>query len=210
VVDVLDRKLAQMVLVGFRGAEPDECRPFLDSIHECPIAGVWLTDADGPLGITVGNVQSPEQVRRLTRELQRASDVPLLVAVDGEGGEVIRLKPQYGFPEFPSPQTIGHRDDLAFTRAQAERLAGVLAECRINLNMGAIQSHYPLEQAIEMSVLAGADIILHANLAPHDPRIAQRTIAILRGLVRAGKLSESRVERSYERVTALKQKAGIL
>jgi beta-N-acetylhexosaminidase len=90
--DGLDLKLGQMVMVGFRGAEPDECREFLDSLAACPLAGVWLTDNDSPMGLTHGNVRSPEQVQRLTTALQEASGTPMFIAIDGEGGQIIRLK----------------------------------------------------------------------------------------------------------------------
>ena len=78
-----------------------------------------------------------------------------------------------------------------------------------DLNMGAIQAHYPLDEAIALAVQAGADIILHANIQPYDPAIAARTIAILRGLIESGRVSETRVEQSFRRVMSLKQKLGL-
>jgi beta-N-acetylhexosaminidase len=76
-----------------------------------------------------------------------------------------------------------------------------------DLNMGAIQAHYALEQSIELCIAAGADVIVHANVMQYDPQIATKTIAILRGLVQAGRLSEVRVEQSYERIMTLKRRA---
>jgi beta-N-acetylhexosaminidase len=343
----LDEMLGQMVMVGFRGAEPEECRGFLDSLRHCPPAGVWLTDNDSPLGWTHGNIRSPEQLRRLTTELQAASAIPLFVAIDAEGGQVIRLKEKYGFPAFPSPQHLGERDDPDFTRAEAQRLAATLQACGINfnfapvldvnvnpanpiigsrerslsadprvvarhaaafveahhragilcagkhfpghgssqtdshkgmvdvtgswsedellpyrslidaglldavltahvyirsldpvhpatlspdivggllrqrmgfhglvftddINMGAIQAHYPLENSIELCVAAGADVVLHANIDPHDPAIVAHTIDILRRLVAGGRLSEARVAESVGRVMRLKRHIGLL
>lgn len=361
--DALDAQLAQMVMVGFRGAEPDECREFLDSLGECPLGGVWLTDNDSPMGWTHGNVRSPEQLQRLTAALREASGAPLFIAIDGEGGQIIRLKQRYGFPAFPSARELGDRNDLSHTGAEARRLASLLKECGINLNfapvldlnknpanpiiggkdrsfsadpdvvtrhavefikahhelgllcagkhfpghgssatdshagfvditetwgqdelipyrslikeglldavltahvslrsidqivpcgtrwsapagaqgeadlpatlseriitgllrenlgfngvvftddlnMGAIQARYPLEQAVEMSVAAGADVILHANVMQYEPDIAARTVAILRQLVESGRLSEERMRTSCQRVRNLKRQAG--
>ncbi|HOA73731.1 MAG TPA: glycoside hydrolase family 3 N-terminal domain-containing protein [Phycisphaerae bacterium] len=341
--DTLNAKLAQMVMVGFRGAEPDECRAFLDSLAECPIAGVWLTDNKSPMGLTHGNIRSPEQVRRLTQALQNASPTPLFIAIDAEGGQVIRLEECYGFEAFPSARELGERDDPTFTRSSAERLARLLAECGINfnfapvldlnknpanpiiagkhrafsadtqtvarhaaifveahhragilcagkhfpghgssstdshhglvdvtqtwgedelipyqhlianglldavltahvclrqidpdlpatlsprvvtgllrerlgfegvvftddLNMGAIQDHYPLERAVELCVQAGADVVLHANVKHYDPDIARRTVAILRQLVESGRLTEQRIDQSNQRIAALRSR----
>jgi beta-N-acetylhexosaminidase len=341
--DALNAKLAKMVMVGFRGAEPDECRAFLDSLAECPIAGLWLTDNESPMGLTHGNIRSPDQVRRLTQALQNASPAPMFIAIDAEGGQVIRLKQRYGFQAFPSPREVGERDDPAFTRAHAERLAGLLAECGINfnfapvldvnknpanpiiagkqrafsadggvvarhaaiiveahhragilcagkhfpghgssstdshkglvdvtdtwgedelvpyqhliagglldavltahvclrqidpdlpatlsqqvvtgllrerlgfegvvftddLNMGAIQDHYPLERSVELCVQAGADVVLHANVMHYDPDIARRTVMILRQLVESGRLTEQRIDESNQRIAALQSR----
>jgi beta-glucosidase-like glycosyl hydrolase len=76
-----------------------------------------------------------------------------------------------------------------------------------DLNMGAIQAHYPLEQSVELCVTAGADVVLHANVMQYDPGIASRTVAILRQLVESGRLSEARVEQSYQRITGMKRSA---
>ncbi len=337
----LDVKLGQMVMVGFRGSEPEECRGFLDRMRACHLGGVWLTDNDSPMGRTLGNIASPEQVRRLTAALRAAADIPPFIAIDAEGGRVIRLKEQYGFPPTRSARYLGERNDLALTRAQAESIAATLRECGINfnfapvldvnrnpanpiiarkersfssdaaivarhaavfveahrragilcagkhfpghgssrddshlglvdvtdtwsedellpyrhlirhglldavlsahvflrrfdadhpatlsekiltgllredlkfdgvvftddLNMRAIQHHYPLERAVELCVRGGADVVVHANVDPHDPAIAEKTIAVLRRLVESGALSEERIDRSFRRILALK------
>ncbi len=134
----LEVMLGQMIMVGFRGAEPEECTGFIERLAPLHLGGVWLTDNDSPMGRTLGNVRSPEQLRRLTDALQAAADAPLLIAIDAEGGQVIRLKSQYGFPEFPSPQSLGDRDDLEHTRREAARIADTLVAAGLNMNLAPV------------------------------------------------------------------------
>ncbi len=134
----LDVKLAQMLIVGFRGATPDECRPFLEQIRRHAVGGVWLTDADSPMARVPGNVRSPAQLKTLIAALQDAAPIPLLVSIDAEGGQVIRLKESLGFPAFPSPQSLGERDDVDLTRREAGRLADTLRELGINFNLAPV------------------------------------------------------------------------
>jgi len=100
----------QMLLIGFRGAEPadqnGEPLPILRQVAEQNLGGVILFDRDAVLGSGGRNVQSPEQLSRLTAALARAAAdanlPPLFIAVDQEGGRVQRLKPLYGFPDSPA------------------------------------------------------------------------------------------------------------
>lgn len=101
----------QMLLVGFRGAEPAPDLPILRQISGLGLGGVILFDVDAqirsqdPAADTTRNVVSPEQVARLNAALQaeakKAGLPPLFVAVDQEGGCVQRLKPARGFPGTP-------------------------------------------------------------------------------------------------------------
>ncbi len=134
----LDVKLGQMLMVGFRGATVGECQAFLDRVGRYHVGGVWLTDNESPMGVTLGNIRSPGQLKQLISELQRAAVMPLLVAIDAEGGQVIRIKEKYGFPAFLSPQALGERNDPAFTREQAALLASTLADAGINLNLAPV------------------------------------------------------------------------
>jgi beta-N-acetylhexosaminidase len=106
----LRRLAGQMLLVGFRGAEPLDSTgqplPILRHVAELNLGGVILFDRDAALGIPDRNIKSPEQVRRLTSALSLAAVnaglPPLFIAVDQEGGRVQRLKPANGFPDSPA------------------------------------------------------------------------------------------------------------
>lgn len=134
----LEVKLGQMVVVGFRGATRSEYGSFLEQFHDLHLGGVWLTDNESPMGHTLGNIQSPDQVRQLTTDLRQASEIPPFIAIDAEGGQVIRLKERYGFPKFPSARALGDMNDVHVTRAHAGQIARTLHECGINFNFSPV------------------------------------------------------------------------
>ena len=78
----LDVQIGQMLLVGFGSA------------HLSPNAEVLESIRTGKLGSVVlfgHNIVNAEQVRTLTQTLRAAATIPLLIAVDQEGGYVSRL-----------------------------------------------------------------------------------------------------------------------
>jgi beta-N-acetylhexosaminidase len=79
------------------------------------------------------NVQEPEQVADLSRESQAlASEIPLWVSVDQEGGRVARLKRP--FTEWPPMQTLGRAGDEALAERFARALATELKAVGISLD----------------------------------------------------------------------------
>ena len=84
------------------------------------------------------NVESPEQVRALVASLQSFATVPLLVAVDREGGKVARLDERHGFPPTVSHRFLGEQDNLTVTRDAAAALAKTLAAVGITLNLAPV------------------------------------------------------------------------
>ena len=134
----LRAKAGQMVFVGFRGTTADERAPIVRSIRRGSVGGLWLVDNDTPMGATWGNIHSPDQVSRLTRDLMSQAEIPLFLALDAEGGEIIRLKPKYGFPEFPSAEELGKRNDLGLTRQISRSIAMLLKELGFNFNFAPV------------------------------------------------------------------------
>lgn len=142
----------QMLLIGFRGAEPvDDAGhplPILRQIAELNLGGVILFDRDAALGTAGRNIQSPAQLSRLTSALAQAASgahmPPLFLAVDQEGGRVQRLKSAYGFPDTPAAAELcpANDDTPAFNAGQATgralRAAGLNLDfapvCDVNVN----------------------------------------------------------------------------
>ncbi len=128
-------KIAQMILVGFRGTVLAEGSEIWEAVRDWRIGGVILFDNPDP---SIGNIESPEQLKTLTSSLQALTPVPLLIAVDQEGGAVARLKPRNGFPDSPSEQYLGTLNDPPVTRKYAERTASILKDHGINLNLAPV------------------------------------------------------------------------
>jgi beta-N-acetylhexosaminidase len=134
----LDIKIGQMLMLGFRGLEVSDEHFIVRDIRERNLGGVVLFDRDAPSGSPIRNVESPSQVHALVTTLQTVSDIPLLIAIDHEGGMLTRLKEERGFPPTLSHQALGEIDDPTTTYTQAAAMAQTLAELGINLNLAPV------------------------------------------------------------------------
>ncbi|HEX5578032.1 MAG TPA: glycoside hydrolase family 3 N-terminal domain-containing protein [Candidatus Limnocylindria bacterium] len=142
----LRAKIAQMLLVGFRGTDAASASAILADISERGLGGVVLFSVDQPSGSSVRNIVSPGQLAALTATLQDAgarptSDPgrhPLLIAVDQEGGQVARLGPDHGFPPTVSAAQLGAQEDPRATRQAGRDIARTLRDAGINLNLAPV------------------------------------------------------------------------
>lgn len=341
--DSLDVKIGQMLMIGFRGLSVNDAPDLVADIRERRIGGVVLFDYDLLLRSGRRNISDPEQLRGLTSGLMELSEIPLLVAIDQEGGRVSRLKSSKGFPSSVSAARLGSLDSPDSTVAAARRTAITLKSLHIRMNfapvvdlnlnpdnpvigkaersfsadpavvsrhalltaktfaeegvvatlkhfpghgsssgdthkgftditgswterelepyrsiigsgyddvvmtahvfnakldnrypatlsrktlegvlrkelgfrgvivsddmqMKAITDHYGLEEAIRLAVDAGVDILLFGNNISYDPGIAGKASAILHRLVEEGAIPKQRIDRSYRRIMALKER----
>ena len=339
----LDVKIGQMLMVGFRGLTVGNDHPIIHDIRDRHLGGVVLFDYDVPSKTPVRNIASPEQVKTLVAGLLKAASMPLLVAVDQEGGKIARLKEKFGFPPTVSHQYLGTRNDLALTHRQATVIAQMLRQLGINLNlapvvdlntnpgnpiigklersfsgdpdivarhalefikahheqgvlctlkhfpghgsstadshlglvdvtntwsrtelepytmliragavdaimtahvynakldpenpatlskptitgtlrkelnydgvvlsddmqMGVIAQHYGFETAVRATIEAGVDVLVVANNSVYEEDIAARTVTLIKRLVQAGNIPETRIDESYQRIQRLKQR----
>ena len=113
-----------MLLVGFRGLTVKDAATTVADIKDRGLGGVLLFDYDSPTGTYHRNVSSPDQLRKLVAGLRAAATIPLLVAIDEEGGQVDRLKARYGFPATVSEAALGAKDDAAGNAAAGEEDRG--------------------------------------------------------------------------------------
>lgn len=340
----LAQKLGQMLLMGFRGTEATDQSHVVRDILSQQIGGVILFDTDKPSKTSTRNIVSHQQVNRLINGLQSYSKIPLLVAIDQEGGLVSRLKPEAGFPFLPSAKVMGRLSSdsltvLAYNCALNLRDLGIninlapvvdlnidpsskaigalgrsfgpdtatvircasifldahhhsgvfstlkhfpghgsgrgdthegivdvtntwkktelvpfislinsgmvsavmtnhvynakidpvypatLSSATINgilrqklcwkglvitddLQMDAIRKKYKLEEALELSIKAGADILLIGNnsFAPYDSSLSKKALNVLMSLVESGKITHARVDSSWKRIMDMKKK----
>ncbi|MCZ8022684.1 MAG: glycoside hydrolase family 3 protein [Cyclobacteriaceae bacterium] len=74
-----------------------------------------------------------------------------------------------------------------------------------DLQMEAITKHYTLEQTIELAINAGIDVLLFCNNVPgSEERKVDNIHQIITQLVKSGKISEQRINQSFQRIMAWK------
>ena len=77
-----------------------------------------------------------------------------------------------------------------------------------DLQAGAITDAFGSEDAVALAVDAGNDLLLFANQQVYDPDIVGWAVDLIEGFVTTGRISEARIDKSYDRVTALFSKGG--
>jgi beta-N-acetylhexosaminidase len=126
-------ELGQLVLVGFAGTAADGNTEVARLLCEARVGGVVLF---------ARNIVDAEQLARLTaalRERARAcTGRRLLVAIDAEGGRVMRLGLVAGYAETLSAADLGQANDLAVTELEARRIGARLREAGINWNLAPV------------------------------------------------------------------------
>jgi beta-N-acetylhexosaminidase len=77
-----------------------------------------------------------------------------------------------------------------------------------DLQAGAITDNFGREDAVALALDAGNDLLLFANQQVYDPEIVGWAIDLIEGFVTSGRIAEARIDRSFERVTALFANVG--
>lgn len=104
-----------------------------DDLHKYHPAGLVLFGADF-------ENQTPESVTKTIAAYQEAANLPLLIAVDEEGGTVTRVSryPAFRASPFLSPRSLYNQGGLdAVLEAEAEKCI-LLSSLGINLNLGPV------------------------------------------------------------------------
>lgn len=116
------------------------------------------------------NLQSPAQIKNLSKQLQQRSSIPLLIAVDQEGGRVARLSKSNGFASTQSAYQLGTViNKETKTREQASLMAGWLSQSGINTNFAPVADinvnpNSPAIGALDRSFSSNADsVVLHTT-----------------------------------------------
>lgn len=137
--DVIRSKAARLLMVGFRGSEITPDNPVNGYLKDLGVGAIVLFDVDLTTSAQLGsrNITSPEQLKKLTSDIQAISRNPILIAVDQEGGLVQRLKPAYGWEKLASAKEAGQGGEEA-VRAQGALAARQLSEAGVNLNLAPV------------------------------------------------------------------------
>lgn len=140
----------QMIMTGFHGdgtnLNDENFNAIQEQIIRGQIGGVILFDVDisGLLAtgmdmteakkqIFSSNIKNPEQIKKLTQQLQSIAPKKLFIAIDQEGGEIQRLKPEHGFAPIPSHKDLA-MGDVKATYETAYDLGQRLSKLGINVD----------------------------------------------------------------------------
>lgn len=120
-------KLGQMVMIGIQGTKVDDDSLYM--LNQYHMGSVILFDR---------NMESPEQVKQLTSDLQAQSNekVPLFIGIDEEGGDVVRMAEKLTPP--PSQKEIGSTGDIEQAKTWAIKTAKSLKDIGINVNFAPV------------------------------------------------------------------------
>lgn len=126
--------LGDLFLVGFLGTTLGGAPDAERLLCQARVGGIILLEA--------ANVVDPAQLAGLTTDLQqRARECAgrsLLIAVDAEGGLVMRLSPRAGYAPTLSHRDLGDANDLTLTELEARRIGGMLRAAGINWNLAPV------------------------------------------------------------------------
>ncbi|AOH56847.1 glycosyl hydrolase family 3 [Peribacillus muralis] len=126
----LEEKVGQLMMVGFKGTKAS--RKINELIEKKHIGGVIYFDR---------NMKSPKQVARLSNSLQQTAEqstlsLPLMVAVDQEGGEIIRMKESVS--PLPAQQDLGKHASAEDMYKVAKLNGTELSSMGININFAPV------------------------------------------------------------------------
>jgi len=125
----MEEKIGQLFMVYFKGTSlSDELSDMIDTCH---VGGIILYSS-------AGNIEDPTQVAGLINAAQHealshGARIPLLVAIDQEGGRVVRLT--NGVTVFPGNMAVGASGSLNHARLMAMTIARELKAIGINMNL---------------------------------------------------------------------------
>jgi beta-N-acetylhexosaminidase len=135
--------------------------------REFSLGGVILFDR---------NIEAPEQVAELARDLQvLGREVPLWVSVDQEGGRVARLKAP--FTEWPPMAALGRSGDASLAFRFAAALAAELRAAGITLDYAPV---------LDIHTNPKNSVIGDRALGEDAETVARLGVAIVRGLQENG------------------------
>src|SRR3954467_11555795 len=159
------RHIGQLAIVGFAGRSiPQDLRLLA---REFDLGGVVLFGR---------HVEAPEQVAEMSRDAQAlASELPLWVSVDQEGGRVARLKAP--FTVWPPMLTLGRSGDVKLAERFARALAAELKAVGITLDYAPV---------LDIHTNAKNPVIGDRALAEKADEVARLGDAIIRALQGAG------------------------
>jgi beta-N-acetylhexosaminidase len=154
--------------------------PYFDAQLQAAI----LEDHVGGVILFAPNVEYPAQVAELVNNAQIAATssgagIPLLVAIDQEGGLISRLWEE-GFTQFPAPMAVGATGNPDDARLVASTMAAEMRALGINMNLAPVLdvNSNPLNPVIGTRAFGGnPEVVVQMGLPAIETLRQQRIIA---------------------------------
>ncbi len=165
----LEQRIAQMFMVTLHG-------PILTDVG----ADFLRTFQPGAISLFTANISSAQGAAALTADFQRtiaaAGGVPLLIAVDQEGGVVARLTERAGFTVLPAPILL-----TAAGNDLAERAGALTAQ-----QLRAVGIQMNLAPVADLETNPDNPIIRRRAFGSHPDIVSEAIAAYVRGLQTGG------------------------
>ena len=100
------------------------------------------------------------------------------------------------------PATLSGKVNTGLLRNQMHYEGVIITD---DLQMAAIHKHYTLEDTVTLALNSGVDILLFANQLA-EPLGLDTIVKVVKAQVKAGKISEERIDEAYARVRRLKER----
>ncbi|HKE31887.1 MAG TPA: glycoside hydrolase family 3 N-terminal domain-containing protein, partial [Candidatus Angelobacter sp.] len=174
----LEEKVGQMLNVryftDFQNVDADVYKQFRDSLRKYHIGSVVLTvHVDGPILLK----NPPLEVAAVANQLQRDSDLPLLIAADFEQGLASRVS---SVPAFPDAMAFGAAGNPAY----AEKFGAITAE-----ESRAIGIHWNLFPVADVNSNPENPIINTRSFGEDPDAVGDLVAAFIRGSREHGMLT---------------------
>ncbi len=170
----LRNKIGQMLIMGFAGSEIHERSPIAEWLSQDGLGGVLLFDQDVSTGTYGKNLKNQAQIKHLIHQLNHYSEklfdednhvLPLLIAIDYEGGAIDRLTHVVG--------SMTTTPAYEMTRLSPEALSAVLCEMAETLKELGFNLNFAPVVDLHMHDQQGIIGALHRSFSD-DPEIVIR------------------------------------
>ncbi len=191
----LEHKVGQLFIFGFTGSEYSQSLE--KQVNEL---------YPGAIIVFGRNIKTLNQVRSLNRKAQNDSiqktKIPLLIAVDQEGGKVIRIKTS---PSLPSARTLALTDNEGLVQDAGYVTGQLMTALGFNMNLAPV---------VDISNANFTDFLGNRSFSDQKEIVNKMSTAFSKGLIDAGVLptakhfpghggvrTDSHLETPYKQIT---------
>ena len=163
----LDKKVGQVFIFGFTGSRYEQSlKKQMNKLHP------------GAVIVFGRNIKTLNQVKALNHKAQsdslKHSKVPLLIAVDQEGGKVIRIKTS---PSLPSARTLALTDSEGLVQDAGFVTGQLMTALGFNMNLAPV---------VDISNANFTDFLGNRSFSDQKEIVNKMSTAFSKGLIDAG------------------------